>query len=395
MKSARTLLAAASAAGLALLVTAAGCEEASPGTEVNAVGPDGKLTAPDVTPAATGPHPKLVVDGGESHRFETLALGKVGTHTFTVRNEGEAPLKLGTPRTTCKCTIPEMGDDAAGVPPGGSTTVTLEFTPNAVQAEFAQKAMIPTNDPETPQLDLYVRGRVDDLLAAKPSPRVAFGAFTGDEPEERTFTVMSRMLDEVTVTGVEPSSEHLTVTTEPLPKEEAEAEGYKAGVRVAVRAEPGLPVGQFKETVKIRFDQEEPYHEMVAQVTGTRRGPFSFVPVVRAGQRWMPEALAFDLGTFPASEGRVGRLQAFVEGLEEPLEILGVDSSEPYVTLKLIRDETFEGPAGRQKVFLDIVVEPGAPPATHRRKEAVRLKATTNHPQAAELAFYVELAATR
>ena len=397
MSTARTRPLSARAAGAAsaaavllaavLLAAVAGCEPESPGTVVAAV--------PAVVPAATGPHPKVVVDDGESFYFDTLALGKVGKHAFTIRNEGEAPLRLGTPETTCKCTIPEIGGDGEGIPPGGSTTVTLEYTPRKVQAEFVQRATIPTNDPETPELKLFIRGRVDDLLAAKPSPRVAFGAFAGEEPEERSFTVMSRMLDEVTVTGTESSSEYLTIETEPLPKTEAEDEGYRSGVRVTVTALPGLPVGQFKEDATIRFDQEEPYHEMLAKITGTRRGPISFLPAARPGQRWMPEALAFDLGTFPAFEGRTGTLQAFVEGLDEPLELVEVDSSHPYVTLKVRPDETFEGPDGRQKVFFDFVVEPGAPAATHRRKGAVRLKAKTNHPAAENLAFYVEMASSR
>lgn len=391
MTPARSLLSAAAAVALAgSLPLLAGCEadsDAASGTVVDAT--------PDVVPAATGPYPKIVVEDGESYYFDTLAFGKVGTHTFTIRNEGEAPLKLGEPSTTCKCTIPEMGGGADGLPPGETTTVTLEYTPRKVQAEFVQKASIPTNDPEKPLLDLYIRGRVDELLAAKPSARVAFGAYTGTEPAEQTFTVMSRMLDDVVVTGTEPSTEFLVVTTEPLPREEAEEAGYRSGVTVTVRADPGMPVGQFKETVDLLFDQEEPYDRMTASVTGTRRGPFSFVPVVRSGQRWMPEALAFDLGTFPAAEGRTGTLQTFVEGLDEPLEITEVESSHPYVTLKVRPDDTFDGPDGRQKVFFDIVVEPGAPAATHRRKQAVRLEAKTNHPAAREIGFYIEMASTR
>ena len=399
MTTARSLLSAAAvlAAGVAVFAVV-GCEVGGDdaGTVI-AASPvhNGEIVDPDVVPAATGPHPKLAVVGGESFYFDTLALGKVGTHVFTIRNEGEAPLKLGTPKTTCKCTIPDIANAGDGVPPGGETQITLEFTPHKVQAEFAQKAMIPTNDPETPQLDLVIRGRVDDLLAAKPSNRVAFGAFTGNEPAVETFAVMTRMLDEVDVKGVESSSENLTATVEPMPRAEAEERGYRAGVRVRVEVDPKMPVGEFKETVKLRFDQEEPYHELVAEVRGTRRGPFSFVPVVRPGQRWMPEALALDLGTFPASEGRTGVLQTFVEGLDEPLEISDVTSSHPYVTLKLRRDETFEGGEGRQKVFLDVVVEPGAPAATHRRKKAVRLSAKTNHPDATEIAFYIEMASTR
>ena len=407
---------------------------------------DDRLLNPDVRPAKAGPYPKIEVEEPK-HDFGVVALGRSDSHTFVVKNVGEAPLLLGKPITTCKCTAPEAGTGEP-IAPGESTTVTLTYTPEKEANEFAQRAYIHTNDPTDPRLELEVHGRVEPLLKAFPGESVDFGAVDGKEPVVKKFRVLSTILEELTVTDATASSDYLEVTTAPADlsrplypsdgeadedetdeeeageagdgeegeEEEADAEpvpsaadaGFVGGVEVTVKLLPGMAVGRIKEQVTLQFDLEAPdmnrpkegkimvdYRKMTAEVVGTVRGPFAFVAVQRPDQKFLPSVLAFELGTFPSEEGTKGTLQMFVDGMEEPLELTDVESTEEYVQLKVRRDPSFPVESGRQKLFLDFVVPPGSPPATHIRKGKVTVTAKTNHPDARELQFYIQMASYR
>ena len=388
---------------------------------------DERFHHPDVKPAAEGPYPKIEVDKAK-HDFGTVALGRSDSHTFTIKNVGEAPLLLGEPITTCKCTAPKAGEGK--IAPGETTTVTLTYTPTKAAREFAQRAYLHTNDPEQPRLDLEVYGRVEELLKPVPGSTIDFGAVTGKEPVTQSVKVLSRIEEDVVVTETETTSDYLKVTTRPIdlnapmtPKgpdapsddEEGEGEdvpetpadfGYVGGVEVVVEILPGMTVGRFKERVTVNFDEEAPdyerltaankpivdYSKLVLEVVGMVKGPFTFVPVQKKDQRFISAALALDLGTFSAAEGTTGTLQLFADGMDEPLELTDVDSSEDYVKLKVRRDPSYPVESGRQKLFLDFVVPPGSPPATHIRKGKVTVTVKTNHPDARELQFYIEMA---
>ncbi|QDT17925.1 DUF1573 domain-containing protein [Alienimonas californiensis] len=390
---------------------------------------DVRFLQPDVRPAATGPHPKIEVEEPQ-YDFGTVALGESDSHTFVVKNVGEADLILGEPITTCKCTAPEAGTGKP-IPPGESTTVTLTYTPEKVANEFAQRAFIHTNDPADPRLELEVHGSVEELLRAFPSSMLDFGVVDGKESVTKSFKVLSRLRDEIKVTGTESASDYLKVTTSPadlsepinpgeeesedVPEEErrpapksAAELGFTGGIVVTVELLPGMPIGRFRETVAVNFDEAPPdpqraaegkiavdYSNMKAEVVGTVRGPFAFVPVQRENQKFLPSALAFDLGAFSADEGAKGTLQLFVDGMEEPLELTDIQSTEKYVQLEVRRDPSFSVESGRQKLFLDFVVPPGSPPAQHIRKGKVIVTANTNHPDGRKLQFFIEMASYR
>ena len=168
--------------------------------------------------------------------------------------------------------------------------------------------------------------------------------------------------------------------------------GYVGGAALLITLTEDVPVGRFRGEVAVTTNQPAPYDEVVLSVVGTRRGPFTFLPVRRPGQKWLASALAFELGTFPAEEGTKGTLQLFVEGMDGPLEITNVRSDEPAATLTVRRDESFPADSGRQKLFLDFAVEPGAPPATHIRDRKVTILADTNHPAAGSMKIFLDYA---
>ncbi|MEM9701505.1 MAG: DUF1573 domain-containing protein, partial [Planctomycetota bacterium] len=236
---------------------------------------DPRLLNPDVRPAKTGPHPKLQVEQAV-YDFGLVALGKSDSHTFEVKNIGDAPLKLGEPIATCKCTATDAGKDRL-IAPGESTQITLTYTPQKVANEFMQRAFIHTNDPDDPRLELKVTGAVDDLIKLYPSGMIDFGTVNGKESVTKSIKVVSRFKDEIVLKDVATTSEYFKVTSEPLdlsqPLKPAmpiaetelpdvdgtapdtaeppvpptlEEEGYKSGLELTVELTPGMTVGRFR-----------------------------------------------------------------------------------------------------------------------------------------------------
>ena len=74
----------------------------------------------------TGPWPKAVFDRKEFN-FGRMEVGDKGTHDFTVRNEGDAPLILRQGQTTCQCTISEVENNR--IEQGQSATIKLTWLP--------------------------------------------------------------------------------------------------------------------------------------------------------------------------------------------------------------------------------------------------------------------------
>ena len=123
--------------------------------------PDAIDKLPDELAASAKPGdkeaPRIVVD--EPHYdFGTMQRGTSKSHEFVIRNIGNAPLKIWNGGTTCKCTLSKVADES--IPPGGSTTVKLEWTAKSDSGPFRQTATILTNDPTQSQVELSVDGQI-------------------------------------------------------------------------------------------------------------------------------------------------------------------------------------------------------------------------------------------
>ncbi|HEX6986833.1 MAG TPA: DUF1573 domain-containing protein, partial [Planctomycetaceae bacterium] len=325
--------------------------------------------------------------------FGVMKIGDTGKHTFVIRNEGEAPLKLGTPRTTCQCTVSEAAKNA--IPPGGEGTVTLEYTPTAATPVFDKGAVIATNDPKMPEIRIGVTGRVDPLVIVEPQGPWYAGEVSGDTPIKVSGYVFSRILDDLAVESVESENPLLTASAEPMDAEKLREYEAKSGYRIDATLSPGIPVGKFNESLAVATNaDDEEFRRIDMKVTGTRHGPIQVLPT--PGVKWRSADWALDLGRFPAAEGASATVSMFVSDLPdgEELRFETVDAAEPYVEVDLARDESFDV-NNRQRYDLTFRVKPGAPPATHRSRGAVKVNVTTNHPGAKSMKFYVEFISSR
>lgn len=358
-------------------------ETAAPAESVANAGTPG-----EPTPAKVGPHPKAVVPE-TNYEFGVMLMGESQEHEFVIRNEGEAPLKLGTPRTTCQCTVSEAAKKP--IPPGGEGTIKLTWTPAAETEMFDKGAMIRTNDPKMPEIRLAVVGKVEPLLITSPDGVWTIGDVTDRKDVEIAGYIYSRLLDDFKIESIESSNPLLQAEAIPVTGEELKEQEAKAAYKIKASLSPGMPIGKFRETLTIKTDvkDNEKAAKIEIPVQGTRQGPIQLIPT--PGVRWNPDAFALDLGQFPASKGATATLSLFVTDPAEdiPFKFESVDSTVPGLEVELKRDESLQA-GTRRRYELMFRVPPGLPPQAHRSKGAAKVDVKTNHPEAGEMRFFVE-----
>lgn len=107
-----------------------------------------------------GPQPDVTV--GESfHDFGRIGPRDIVTHTFFVRNDGDAPLTISRAYTTCGCTTAEVSADV--IPPGKAVAVELRFDAgfhDSAGQTVRRGVILENNDPDQPQTELWVQAEV-------------------------------------------------------------------------------------------------------------------------------------------------------------------------------------------------------------------------------------------
>ena len=162
--------------------------------------------------AAPGPKPKAVVE--QTHfEFGVMRLGTEQSHDYIFKNEGEGPLKLAKGPMMCKCTIPAVPDQE--IKPGESISIKLTWKPVVPDSAFSKEAVIWTNDPAKPKINITVKGEVFDDPVAYPS-QFAVGDIPWDKDHEGVVYLTSSTSNELKVEEITVSDpEWMSVTTEP------------------------------------------------------------------------------------------------------------------------------------------------------------------------------------
>lgn len=314
-----------------------------------------------------------------THHFGSVGSGEKGQHTFVIRNRGAAPLVLTRGATSCTCTVSDLGPPTEGgtdtseavaektVPPGGETTISIQWTGKGSGGPFRQQATVVTNDPRRPEIAFVIEGTVVPTWKAVPDlitlPKLSTKSdavatttiFTyGDEPPSVDSLVAS---DDRT-------KEFFTISSTPLPAaaiaQEAEATG---GFTVTVAVKPGLPIGPLRQTVRMVFRIPE---EITAElpIEGNVAGDISF-----AGQKWDASRQRLVLGQVSSRTGLTTTLFITARGPNR-------ESVRPVVSdvvpSSLVVEAGAPEPIGTGAVLripLMVTIPPGSPTANHLGSE--------------------------
>jgi hypothetical protein len=327
----------------------------------------------DFSPAAptpVGPTPQ--VEAPETrHGFGVVGIGAEGSHAFTIRNRGAAPLVLSRGATSCTCTVSDFdvgdgGTDATGrktVAPGGETTVNVTWRGKGPGGPFRQQATILTNDPRRPEIAFVVEGTVVPTWKAVPEvvvfPKVS--AATGGTATVKVFTFGSAPPTVVSLSIANGTARDLvSLTSAPIDAGDIDAEpGATGGFLLTVTLRPGAPLGRLRETAQMVFRIPE---EIAADlpIEGSVAGDIAL-----AGRGWDARRQCLSLGTVSSRLGIKTTLFLTTRGPHRDAVKPVVRDILPQGMTVTVGSAEAVGDGGVFRIPLEFVIPPGSPQANH------------------------------
>lgn len=144
--------------------------------------------------AAAGPRAEvteIIFDFGEV--FEDKEL----SHTFIIKNTGDAPLRIKDIDSDCACTTTEHDRT---IPPGGQGRLTLTIAPYSVLRQFFKETKVTFNDPEHPLIVFGLKGYGKPAIEIQPTHIIRFQGDPGAEHRGQV-RIISHLSGSCEITG--------------------------------------------------------------------------------------------------------------------------------------------------------------------------------------------------
>ena len=314
-----------------------------------------------------------------THQFGSVGSGEKGQHTFVIRNRGVAPLVLTRGATSCTCTVSDLGPSNDGgdtaaeetakrtVPPGGETTVSIQWTGKGPGGPFRQQATVLTNDPRRPEIAFVIEGTVVPTWKAVPDlitlPKLSTKSDAGVTTSVFTFGGEPPKVESLAAID-DRTKEFFTVSSEPLSAADIAAEPEATGgFRVSVAVKPGLPIGPLRQTVRMVFRIPE---EITAEIPieGSVAGDISF-----AGQKWDASRQRLILGQVSSRTGLSTKLFITARGPDRERVNPVVSEVVPQSLVVEVGEAEPIGTGAVLRIPLTVTIPQGSPTANHLGSE--------------------------
>lgn len=313
------------------------------------------------------------------HDFGHMNPGWKASHTFTVYNTGDAPLKLTKGRTSCNCTLSKLGRET--IAPGQSGEVTLSWRTSDKQELFSHSAIILTNDVKTPRITFRIQGEVAVVFDVSPADQI---------------TLIDRLPEQESVVDVRLHSdvwdaiELDEVSLLDLPGctwEIVDVDGDSVGcpnAKVAKLLRLTIPPQQIQDpkvSGKLRIiargpGEDEPW-TVVIPVTYAPAKPYTlYGDVIREGG-------ILNLGILGQGEGTKARLTLKVRESERALKLKAAHANPLFLVTRFEPHPTAAAELGLYQ--LDIEVPPDAPVCSYIAATPAELRLEFDHPTIREI----------
>jgi hypothetical protein len=143
----------------------------------------GAATAQAQKPAAKGAAKAVVVAAPkievvpETKDAGTIAKGQVIDATFVIKNTGGSDLVITDARPSCGCTVASFDKL---IKPGAEGKVVSSVDTKTFSGPISKSILLVSNDPDRPQLNLFVKANVKPFVDVLPQPFVRFSVIKGD-----------------------------------------------------------------------------------------------------------------------------------------------------------------------------------------------------------------------
>lgn len=277
-----------------------------------------------------------------------VPVGEKIVHDFQIRNDGDAVLQVTEVRAACGCTVADYDKTIA---PGQTGKVRVTVDTATFKGAIAKGVTVFTNDPQTPQLELTVKARVEPQISVKPG--YARYITVQKEPKQGTIsqTLWAPDGSDFDIVKVDSPFPYLTVThRESKPEERIAVEGVPADKGKQWRLEMTLsndeaPVGALSDFVTVHTNH--PRQKLVQiPVSGFVRPVVTVTPpVADFGQIELKEPLrkALNIRNFATEPIKVtGIEKEGLQGVDVALEPL--TEGREYQVRVVLKPELAKGP---------------------------------------------------
>ena len=252
----------------------------------------------------------------------TVATGEKITNDFVIRNDGDAVLEITNVQPACGCTVAQFDKTIA---PGQTGKVHAVVDTTTFNGPISKGVSVFTNDPDTPQIELTIRAKVEPYIAVKPG--YARYITVQGEPLEGNIaqTLWATDGTSIDVTGVDSPWPYLHVTYREAKPEERVGEAKGKQWKIEMKLTNDAKVGPLTDYVTVHTNH--PKQKIVQiPVSGFVRPVIAVTPpVADFGQIELKEPLrrALNIRNFATEPIKVTGVEQNLKGMEakiEPLE---------------------------------------------------------------------------
>jgi Protein of unknown function (DUF1573) len=256
LKIGRLSLAALLTAGVAAMAQAQKPAESKPADPA----PPAAAKAQAATPnkAAVG-SPKIDVVQ-ETRDMGTVPKGQVIETDFVIKNTGGSDLIITDARPSCGCTVSNFDKL---IKPGGEGKVHTSVDTKSFSGPISKSVLVVSNDPDRPQMNLFVKAVVKPFVDVAPQQYVRFSVVKGDTASQDVVLISEEK-------GFKPT---VAETAQPYVKAEISPTGDKDKIA-------GRPGEQYKLNVSVLADAPEGLLNAPVRInTGVQQQPSLEIPV--------------------------------------------------------------------------------------------------------------------
>ena len=336
--------------------------------------------------------PRLIA---EKHRYDFGYMDPLsqGSHSFLVKNEGDAPLVLEILSTTCQCTVAGVSDNV--IPAGSEGTVELKWTVPGHGRVFRQLATVRTNDPQHKTIAFTIEGLIRTSIGADREELAV--QLDPDNSVTTEVTIFSQLWDEFSIASVDSGIEGLTWKQLPADKQDLEPLKAKSGRTLRLTIPSDLPAsvadhvrltieprGAEPETAK-SASSEGRQLELPLHVTVRRRLSI-YGPAIRSSGY-------IELGETHQGVPKQVRMQIKVRDREPSLPAVEFETTPAYLEAE-ITEHTDQRTGEIVPGLYDFVVKvpADAPPCSYLGDILGQVRIKTSHPRIPETALGVRFA---
>ena len=219
-------------------------------------------TAKAQTQAAPGKAvaaPKIEISQ-ETKDMGTVPKGQIIETDFIIRNTGGSDLVITDARPSCGCTVSSFDKL---VKPGAEGKVHTSVDTKSFTGPISKSVLVVSNDPERPQMNLFVKAVVKPFVDVAPQAYVRFSVVKGDPASQDVILISEEK-------GFKPT---VAETAQPYVKAELSPAGDKDKIA-------GRPGDQYKLAIAVTADAPEGLLNAPIRInTGVSQQPTLEVPV--------------------------------------------------------------------------------------------------------------------